>query len=120
MMLSADSQHVFYQGTIYSKTPNEVGPKTFIDKIAIKTGEKSRIYESDNANVYERVSTILNADTGRFIITRESPTEVPQQFLVQNGQRTQLTQNKDVTPDLTKMKQSSASPSSVPTASSSA
>ena len=105
VMLSADSQHVFYQGTIYSKTPNEVGPKTFIDKIAIKTGEKSRVYESENANAYERVSTILNADAGRFIITRESPTEVPQQFLVQSGQRTQLTQNKDVTPDLTKMKQ---------------
>jgi dipeptidyl aminopeptidase/acylaminoacyl peptidase len=104
VMLSADSQHVFYQGTIYSKTPNDVGPKTFIDKVAIKTGEKARIYESDNSNLYERVSSILDADAGRFIVTRESPTEVPQQFLVQNGKRTQLTQNKDVTPDLTRMK----------------
>ena len=87
-MLSADSQHVFYQGTTYSKTPNEVGPKTFIDKVAIKTGEKTRVYESDNTNVYERVSTILDPDAARFIITRESPTEVPQQYLVQNGQAT--------------------------------
>ena len=104
VMLSADSEHVFYQGTTYAKNPNEVAPKTFIDKVAIKTGTKTRIYESDNSNVYERVSTILDPDARRFIVTRESPTEVPQQYLVQNGQRTQLTQNKDVTPDLTKMK----------------
>ena len=104
VMLSADSEHVFYQGTTYSKTPNEVGPKTFIDKVAIRTGEKKRIYESENTNVFERVSTILDADAGKFIITREGPTEVPQQYLVQNGQRTALTKNVDVTPDLTKMK----------------
>jgi dipeptidyl aminopeptidase/acylaminoacyl peptidase len=104
VMLSADSEHVFYQGTAYAKNANEVGPKTFIDKVAIKTGTKTRIYESDNTNLYERVSTIIDPDAGRFIVTRESPTEVPQQYLVQNGQRVQLTQNKDVTPDLTKMK----------------
>ena len=104
VMVSADSEHVFYQGTLYSKTPNEVGPKTFIDKVAIRTGEKKRIYESENTNVFERVSTILDADAGKFIITREGPTEVPQQYLVQNGQRTALTKNVDVTPDLTKMK----------------
>ena len=104
VMLSADSEHVFYQGTAYSKTPNEVGPKTFIDKVAIKTGEKKRIYESENTNVFERVATILDADASKFIITREGPTEVPQQYLVQNGQRTALTKNVDVTPDLTKMK----------------
>jgi dipeptidyl aminopeptidase/acylaminoacyl peptidase len=104
VMLSADSEHVYYQGTLYSKTPNEVGPKTFIDKVAIRTGEKKRIYESENTNVFERVSTILDADAGKFIITREGPTEVPQQYLVQNGQRTALTKNVDVTPDLTKMK----------------
>ncbi len=104
VLLSADAEHVFYQGTAYGKDPNEVGPKTFIDKVAIKTGTKTRIYESDNSNVFERVSTILDPDAARFIITRESPVEVPQQYLVQSGQRVQLTQNKDVTPDLTKMK----------------
>ena len=104
VLVSADSQHVFFQGTTYSKTPNDVGPKTFVDKVAIKTGEKTRIYESDNANVFERVSTIIDADAKRFIVTRESPTEVAQQFLVLDGRRVQLTQNKDVTPDLTRMK----------------
>ena len=104
VLLSGDSEHVFYQGTSYAKNPNEVGPKTFIDKIAIKSGAKTRMYESDNNNVYERVSTIIDPDTSAFIITREGPTEVPQQFLVRGTQRVQLTKNQDVTPDLTKMK----------------
>ena len=88
-------------GTAYDKNPNDVGPKTFIDKVAIKTGEKQRIYESDNKGVYERVSSALDIESGRFIIAREGPKEVPQQFLVQNGTRTQLTKNQDYTPDVT-------------------
>jgi dipeptidyl aminopeptidase/acylaminoacyl peptidase len=102
VMLSADNEHVFFQGAVYDKNPNDVGPKTFIDKVAIRTGEKQRIYESDNSNVYERVSTVLDLDAGRFIVARESPTEVPQQYLVANGQRTPLTHNQDYMPDLTK------------------
>ncbi len=103
VLLSGDSEHVFYQGTLYDKNPNDVGPKTFIDKVAIKTGTKTRLYESDNNNVYERVSSIIDPDAGRFIVTREGPTEVPQQYLISGGQRLQLTQNKDITPDLTRM-----------------
>ena len=38
---------------------------------------------------------------GRFIVAREGPNEVPQQYLVQNGTRTQLTKNQDYTPDVT-------------------
>ncbi|MEX1128907.1 MAG: prolyl oligopeptidase family serine peptidase, partial [Vicinamibacterales bacterium] len=104
VLLSADAGHVFYQGTSYTKNPNDEGPKTFIDKVAIKTGTKTRIYESDNNDVYERVTSILDPDAGAFIVTRESPREVPQQFLVRGGQRVQLTKNRDVTPDLTNMK----------------
>jgi dipeptidyl aminopeptidase/acylaminoacyl peptidase len=104
VLLSADGTAVFFQGTAYDKNPNQAGPKTFIDRVTIRSGEKKRIYESDNNNVYERVSTILDADAGRFIIAREGPTEVPQQYLVENGQRKQLTQNVDVTPDLTRMR----------------
>ncbi len=48
--------------------PDQVGPKTFLDRVVIKTGEKTRIYESDNNNVYERVSTILDPDAKKFIV----------------------------------------------------
>jgi dipeptidyl aminopeptidase/acylaminoacyl peptidase len=101
VQLSADGASVFLSGTAYDKNPNDVGPKTFIDKVAIKTGEKQRIYESDNKDVFERVSTALDIEAGRFVIAREGSKEVPQQYLAQNGTRTQLTQNQDYTPDVT-------------------
>jgi dipeptidyl aminopeptidase/acylaminoacyl peptidase len=101
VQLSADGTSVFLAGTAYDQNPSDVGPKTFIDKVAIKTGEKQRIYESDNKDVYERVSSALDIEAGRFIVAREGPKEVPQQYLVQNGTRTQLTKNQDYTPDVT-------------------
>jgi dipeptidyl aminopeptidase/acylaminoacyl peptidase len=100
--LSADKESVFYQGTAYDEKPLEVGPKTFLDRLAIKSGQRARVYESDNAGVFERISTILDPDAPRFIVSRESPTEVAQNYLVDGTIRTLLTQNKDYTPDLTR------------------
>src|SRR4029079_6394411 len=104
VLLSADGAHVFFQGSVYDKNPNEVAPKNFVDKVAIKTGEKQRIYESDNTGVNERVSTIVDPDAKRFIVARESPTDVPQNFLLDGDRRVQLTRNVDPHPDLTKAK----------------
>jgi len=102
VQLSADGLSVFFQGTAYDRNPNQVGPKTFIDKVAIKTGEKTRIYESDNTNLFERVTTVLDPDRGRFIVSRESPTEVAQSYLAEATRRIPLTKNQDYTPDITR------------------
>jgi dipeptidyl aminopeptidase/acylaminoacyl peptidase len=102
VLLSADGKSVFFQGTAYDKNPNQVAPKSFIDKVAIKTGEKERIYEGDNNGVAERVAAILDPDAKRFIIARESPSDVPQNFLLDGGRRIQLTKNVDPHEDLTK------------------
>jgi dipeptidyl aminopeptidase/acylaminoacyl peptidase len=102
VQLSSDGQHVFYQGTQYDKNPQEVAPRAFIDKVAIRTGEKQRIFEGDNNGVSERLVAILDADATQLVVSRESPTEVPQNFLRANGQLTQLTQNEDFTPDITR------------------
>ncbi len=59
---------MLFQGTAYDRNPSQVGPKTFIDRVAIKTGEKTRVYESDNSGVYERVTTVLDADAHRFVV----------------------------------------------------
>ena len=92
-----------FAGTLRSdKNPQEVGPKTFVDRVAIKTGEKKRIYESDNTSAFERISTVIDPEALTFIVSRAIPTEVPQHYLVKNGTRVQLTQNKDYTPDLTR------------------
>jgi dipeptidyl aminopeptidase/acylaminoacyl peptidase len=101
VMVSADKTSVFYQGTLNDKNPDQVGPKTFVDKVAIKTGEKKRLYESDNADVYESVSLVLDPEAGRFVVERQSPTQVPQFFALDGGARRQLTENRDLFPDLT-------------------
>jgi len=101
VLVSADGASVFLQGAVYDRNPSEAGPKTFIDKVDIKSGTKQRIYESDNKDVYERVSSALDLDAGKYIVAREGPRAVPQHYLVQNGTRTQLTQNRDYTPDVT-------------------
>ena len=102
VQVSADGTAVFLQGTQYDKNPMEHGPKSFIDRVAIKTGEKKRIFEGDNGGVSERVTSVLDVEAGRFIVSRESPTEVAQQYLLDGGKRTQLTQNQDYTPDVSK------------------
>ena len=82
VLVSPDKTSVYYQGTLNDKNPEQVGPKTFVDRVAIKTGEKKRLFESDNKDVYESVTTVLDPEAGRFVIERQSPTQVPQFFLV--------------------------------------
>jgi len=101
VLLSADRASVYYSGTVYAKVPAETGPKTFIDQVAIKTGAKERIFESNNNNLWERVTSVLDINAKRFVIASESPKQQPQQFLLENGVRKQLTNNEDMHPDLT-------------------
>jgi dipeptidyl aminopeptidase/acylaminoacyl peptidase len=101
VQVSADGSSVFYQGVLYDKNPEQVGPKSFIDRVVIKTGEKKRLYEGDNKDVYESVAAPLDIEAGRFVVERQSPTQTPQFFLVEGTNRKQLTENKDLFPDLT-------------------
>jgi dipeptidyl aminopeptidase/acylaminoacyl peptidase len=102
VQLSADGGSVFYYGTEYDRDPVEHGPRSFMDRVSIAGGEKSRIYESSNEGGWEHVTAILDIDAGRFVVEREGPTQVAQSFLYANGSGgAQLTQNQDYTPDLT-------------------
>jgi dienelactone hydrolase len=101
VQMSPDGQSVYYYGTNYSKTPLEAGPKSFIDRVNFKTGQKSRLYESENTGIYERVLAFRDLEAGGLVVSRESATEVPQSYAREGGKLTQLTQNQDLTPDLT-------------------
>ena len=101
VQLSADGEHVFFYGTRYNEDPLEVAPRTFLDRVTIRTGETERIFEGDNENAFERLTSVLDINSGRFIVSRESPRETPQSYLVQGPSRVQITQNIDYTPDLT-------------------
>ncbi|HJP82879.1 MAG TPA: prolyl oligopeptidase family serine peptidase [Fimbriimonadaceae bacterium] len=100
--VSSDGKNVYLAGTSYSKDPEKVAPKNFLDRVEIETGKKERIFES-NADRSETVS-MLDGDGTRFIVTRQSPTAISQTYLVDAMAKKdirQLTQNRDYAPDLT-------------------
>jgi dipeptidyl aminopeptidase/acylaminoacyl peptidase len=100
--LSSDSTSVFLQGTVYSKQPLEEGPREFIDRVQIKTGDKTRLYEGEKGDVYESIVAILNDNATQLVVSRESATTVPDSYLRDAaGHLTKLTNNKDYNPDIT-------------------
>ncbi|MBT8404409.1 MAG: prolyl oligopeptidase family serine peptidase [Gemmatimonadetes bacterium] len=101
ILTSSDGGSVYYAGVRYDEDPMTNGPRSFVDRVEIRTGEKERIFESSNQGASERVSAILDAEAGVFIVDRESPRAVPQSFRVEGDARVQLTENVDYTPDLT-------------------
>ena len=95
------NETVFLTGTIYHEDPLESSPQSFMDRVSVRTGEKERVYESSNDGQYERITTVLDAGAGRLVVSRETPTEIRQSYLVDGDTRTQLTSNIDYTPDIT-------------------
>ncbi len=96
-----EAASVFLAGTQYFEDPLEQSPQSFVDRVTLQTGDKERIYESSNDGQWERVTAVLDADAERFVVQRESPTEIGQAFVVEGDARRQLTDNVDYTPDLT-------------------
>ncbi|HSJ23338.1 MAG TPA: prolyl oligopeptidase family serine peptidase [Longimicrobiales bacterium] len=100
--VSSDGSSVFLSGTQYFEDPHQQAPHQFVDRVNIRTGEKQRVYAGDNSGVSERIGAILDDDVTRLIVTRESPTQVPNSFLRDsNGTLRQLTSNRDLTPEVT-------------------
>src|SRR5262249_6314882 len=80
------------------------GGRTFIDKVNIKTGEHTRIFETDNTGqLNESVSTVLDPEMKRLVLTRHDAQTPPQQFLYDNGNRKQITNNEDLFSELSAM-----------------
>ena len=103
VQLSPSGDHVFLQGIDNHDDPMVEGPQSFIDRVEIRTGDKTRIYESENQNVFERVAEVISEDATELIVVREGPTDVPDSFYrnVETGELRQLTENVDYTPDIT-------------------
>jgi dipeptidyl aminopeptidase/acylaminoacyl peptidase len=103
-MLSPDGTSVYLQGsTGGGRGANAAPAKAFIDKVVIKTGERTRLFEGENTNIQETVSAILDAESKKLILSRQNATTPPQQYLFDNGVRKQLTNNEDLFPDLTRL-----------------
>jgi dipeptidyl aminopeptidase/acylaminoacyl peptidase len=101
-MLSTDAKFAYLEGTRYFKTWQDSAPHGFVDKVEIKTGQKSRVFEGQ-PDMYETVTAALDDDFTKFVVSRESRTQVPDSYLrdAASGQFTKLTNNKDYTPEFT-------------------
>ena len=100
VMMSSDGS-VFLGGTQYFKDPMKEAPRSFVDKVNLASGDKSRIFES-SATMDESADP-LNDDFTQMLVSRESPTEVGQLYYVEKSSNTdrQLTNNQDYAPSLT-------------------
>jgi len=102
-LISTDGRHAYFQGTRYFKDWQKEAPRGFVDKVEIKTGQKTRLFEGA-ADVFETVSAALDDDLRRIVVQRESPTMVGDAYLrdVASGAMTKLTSNVDPAPEFTK------------------
>ncbi|HEX6135675.1 MAG TPA: prolyl oligopeptidase family serine peptidase [Longimicrobiales bacterium] len=100
--MSEDGSSVYLSGTQYFEDPQEQAPRPFVDRLELATGTKTRVYEGENATVSERILEVLDPDAPRLIISRESPTQVPDSYLREaNGELRRLTNNRDYNPEIT-------------------
>jgi len=100
--ISTDGNFVYFSGTQLFENPLDEAPRPFIDRVEIRTGERERIFQSA-ADTFDRVTGILDDDLNQLVVTRESPTQVPDAWhLDRTSDRwTQLTRNIDHHPEIT-------------------
>lgn len=101
--MTSDGGSVYLSGIRHHRDPLENAPQPFLDRVALETGEKTRIFESA-ADRYESVAAVLDDEARRIVLSRESPTEVANYFArdLATGAEQRLTENRDYTPDLTR------------------
>ncbi len=100
VMVSSDGQSVFLQGSTPDTTTGR-SPRVWVDRVTIKTGERTRVYES-SGDITESIGAALDDNFSRAIVNRESATTPPQSFVLDVASKTarQLTNNRDLFPEL--------------------
>lgn len=100
-MTSDDGRYAYLSGTKYFPNWQENAPRGFVDRVEVSTGDKTRIFEG-SADMFEEAQLALDDDFNTFVITRESPTMVPDYYLrTAGGALTKLTSNTDFAPEVT-------------------
>ena len=99
---AGNGKAVFLEGTRYARDAKIV-PRAFVDKVDIATGSKARPFESDTA-MYESNPIAVDDDFERFVVTRETESIVPARARERgSGQLKRLTENKDITAEITRL-----------------
>lgn len=99
VMRSTDGKSAFVQGSTTDSTTRIIRP--WIDRVELTTGTRTRLYEG-KGELSETISAPLDDDFTTAIIQRESPTLVPQSYLLTlaTGQVKQLTSNQELMPEI--------------------
>ena len=100
--VGSDGKTVFLEGTQYFRDWTRAAPHAFVDKVDFESGQKTRLFEG-KGDVAEDVVASLDDDYGKIIVSRESPTMVPDSYLrdTKTGAETKLTKNTDFAPEVT-------------------
>lgn len=99
-----NGQSVFLRGTQPSSDTEKEGPRPFLDRVDLDTSKTTRIWQG-SGDAYEVLNSFASPDGSKLLIDRQSPTEVPDTYLFDNGARgRKLTQNVDFAPDITSAK----------------
>lgn len=99
--LSADGKSVYLEGTKYYADWTRQAPHNFVDKVDIETGAKTRLFEG-KGELDEDVVAPLDDDYTRVIVSKQSPSMVPDSYLrdMKSGSETKLTKNADFAPEV--------------------
>ena len=102
-VVSSDSA-VYLSGIRYDRNYLENIPRSFVDKIGIRNGTRTRVYEGP-ADVSESLVSALDDDLRAVIVTRESPSDPPNAFRrdLAAGTLTRLTHDPDPAPEFTRL-----------------
>jgi len=102
LTVSTDGSSIFLQGDGYKPT---FTPQPFVDKVAIRTGTATRIFEGA-ADTYDNPLVALDTDASRLVVSREGKNTVPDSYLwtASTKQFDNLTKNKDPYPEITAAK----------------
>lgn len=101
-LLSDDGKYAYLAGMKYFRDWQNEAPHGFVDRVDIRSGAKQRLFEG-SGDVFETVTAPLDDDFTRVVVSRESPTVVPDFYLrdIRTGTLTKLTNNKDYAPEIT-------------------
>ena len=101
VVVASDNKTVYLEGTKYFPDWERNAPRTFVDKVDLETGQKTRLFESA-ADMNESVVQALDDDYSKVIVSRESPTKVSDSYLrdLKAGTSVQLTRNVDFAPEV--------------------
>ena len=102
VMLASDSS-VFLRGTQYFRDFLQNAPREFVDKVDLRTSNKTRVFQS-STDAVETVGVPLDDDFSKAIVVRESKTDVANSYLrdIKAGTMNKLTNNTDHTPEFTR------------------